>query len=158
MPDPTERRIVLGFLTVQRTADGGLRGGYLLTSEYGRPQEFHYTTELVIAGRQRTLYGGIALECLHVETFALPLLARQTVAPHAVMVDVPSLLEVRPRIPAPIFLVRPGEIVPHPQFPLDAELLDRLRAVVPPSFSWSEPFDRLAEALGEIRDAKALAA
>ncbi len=158
MPDQPERRIVLGFLTVKPTAEGGLRGGYLLTTEYGRPLEFHYTTELRIAGPQRRLFGGSAPECLHVESFALPLIAKQTTAPHALFVDLASLLDVRRRIPAPALLVEPGAVSPHRDHPEDAEAFARLQALTPPSFSWAEPFERLAEALAEIKDARALTA
>ena len=158
MSEPLERRVVLGFLTVRRTTSGGLRGGYLLTSEYGRPLEFHYTTELRIAGPQRVLYGGAAPECLYVEAFGLPLLARQTLAPQLLLTDAPTLLDVRPRIPAPMLLVQTGDIAAHRNFPDDRALLDRMQSYVPPNFSWTEPFERLSEALGEIRDARAVAA
>ena len=158
MAQPTGRGIVLGFLTVRETPDGGARGGYLLTTEYGRPIEFHYTSELRIAGPQRVLYGETALEYLHLDALAIPLTERQTAAPHAVLVDRPGLLELRRRIPAPALLVDGAEIRAHAAFPRDLEALARLREHVPVGFDWREPFARLTQALAEIREPRALAA
>ena len=81
------RGVLLGFLAIRKTPSEGVRGGYLITTEYGRPVEFHYTTELKLAGPQRLLFGGAAPEYLHVELIAVPLTDKQTVAPQILFVD-----------------------------------------------------------------------
>jgi hypothetical protein len=174
-----QRGVLLGFLAVRKTsADAGraspadgVRGGYLITTEYGRPVEFHYTTELRLSGPQRLLFGGAAPEYLHLDLIAVPLTEKQTVAPQIVFVDSPSLLELRTRIPAPVVCISPSSIVGgdgkhfapvsarcHPEHLGDATIFERLRELAPSQFDWLEPFDRLTGALAEIRETRPLAA
>ncbi|HVJ83644.1 MAG TPA: hypothetical protein VNC50_21435 [Planctomycetia bacterium] len=165
------RGVLLGFLAIRKTPSEGVRGGYLITTEYGRPVEFHYTTELKLAGPQRLLFGGAAPEYLHVELVAVPLTDKQSVAPQILFVDSPALLELRTRIPAPVVCVSPPSIVGgdgrhlapvavrcHPEHPGDAAIFERLRELAPSQFDWLEPFDRLTGALAEIRETRSLAA
>jgi hypothetical protein len=175
MSKPGGKGVVLGFLTVRPTATEGLRGGYLLTTDYGRPIEFHYTSEFRLTGPERLLFGTPPPEYLHVEMLAQPLTDRQTVAPRIVLVDRPNLLELRRRIPAPVVLIEsPSAESPelaadqtrhlaafrsqtHVEFPDDAIAFERIRELTPSSFDWLEPFDRLAAALAEIRETRSLA-
>jgi len=161
MSQPHPTRVVFGFLTVRPTPTDGLRGGYLLTTQHGRPLEFHYTAEVRLRGPQRILFGARVDEFIEVDLLALPLTERQSAAPSVVVVDRLPLLELRTRIPAPVVCLGPSDdpIAPysiqvHPTQPADhAEFLNAVE-LAPPAFDWLEPFDRLTAALSELRDVR----
>jgi hypothetical protein len=159
MSEPNLPRVVFGFLTVRPTANDGFRGGYLLTTEYGRPVEFHYTSEVRLRGPQRILFGARIDEFLEVDLLALPLTERQTMAPSVVVVDRLALLELRTRIPAPVVCLGPSDepntpwtVHTHSTQPNDRTEFDNAVEIAPPNFDWLEPFERLSAALTEIRE------
>jgi hypothetical protein len=159
MSQPNQPRAVFGFLTVRPTPTDGLRGGYLLTTEHGRPIEFHYTAEFRLRGPQRLLFGARVDEYVEVDLLALPLTERQSVPPCVVLVDRPSLLELRSRVPAPVVCLQPSDdserpwnVLVHDAFSDDRLEFQNAVDLAPPRFDWLEPFDRLTAALAEIRD------
>jgi hypothetical protein len=153
-------------LCVRDTPSGGRRGGYLLTTEYGRPLEFHYTTEVRFRGPQRVLYGAASGRRLDVELFALPLVDRQFAPPQIVFVDDEWLLGLRESTPAPVVALiecdavgcEPWQALVHDRHRHDLSAFEAVRTLCPPSFDWLEPFARLTEALAELRDPRAAAA
>lgn len=155
-----DKPVVLGFLTVRETATGGYRGGYLLTSEYGRPIEFHYTTELKASRRHQILHGAGYEDYIYAEVLAKPMTDQQGTAPRAILVDRPQLLALRPLIPAAVLYLNPetagtsGQIsaIVHPNHGQDQPAFGVLGKIVPSNFDWMEPFERIAEALSEIQD------
>lgn len=156
--------MVLAFLTVRPTADQTFRAGYLLTTPYGRPIEFHYTADFRLRGSQRLLFGTKIDEYVEVDLLAVPLVERQSVAPRIVVVDRPALLELRSRIPAPLVLLEPSnegdqrwKVTTHASAPDDREEFDAIRDLSPPNFDWLEPFDRLSAALAETREQRSAA-
>lgn len=154
-----DKPVVLGFISVQPTKDGGVRGGYLLTTEYGRPIEFHYTSEVAIPRPQQILHGEGFEPYLYAEIVAKPMTDRQGTAPRAILVDHPALLELRRLIPAAVIQLRrnaqgEGQFQPrvHVDFPQDEAAFGILQNLVPRNFDWLEPFERIDQALGEIQD------
>lgn len=158
----TSRRIVLGFLSVRETPSGGLRGGYLLTTEFGRPIEFHYTTEFVPRRPHRVLYGDHFEPALYSEVLCKPMTDRQTTAPCLIAADRPAILHLRPLIPAPLVLILPNSVESassrprvetHASFPGDLASFEKTRELAAVNFDWLEPFARIALALVEIGSA-----
>lgn len=94
--------VVLGFLTVRATERAGWRGGYLLTTEYGRPIEFHFTSEVRLSKQQQLLFGKDVESYLFAEVIGKPMTDRQVTAPRLIAVDHAALLELRRLIPAPV--------------------------------------------------------
>jgi hypothetical protein len=161
MNPPSQPRVVFGFLTVRATPTDGIRGGYLLTTQYGRPLEFHYTAEVRLRGPQRLLFGARVDEFVEVDLLAVPLTERQSSAPCIVVVDRPALLELRSRVPAPVVCLGPSDdssalwsVQVHEAQSTDhAEFLNAVE-IAPPRFDWLEPFERLGAALAELRDGR----
>lgn len=156
MQKPAPKSVVLGFMTVRETERGGLRGGYLLTSDYGRPIEFHYTSELRLNPQQQVLYGKAADSCLFAESLGKPMTERQGTAPLIIATDCLRLLELRCHIPAPVVFLNAQPVgvsdVYHGDFPQDKQAFAKIKTIVPEKFDWMEPFDRVSVALAEIRD------
>ena len=159
--DPPADPFVLGFLTVRKTAADGHRGGYLLAGATGRPLEFHYTSEVRLDPQQRTLHGDRWRQTLFVESLAVPMTRHQTRRPVAVVVDSHPLLELRRHVPVPVLRVASAaemeddgrcRFEAHDAFAADLEILGRFAEEVSERFDWCEPFERLAEALAEIRE------
>lgn len=169
MSRASARNLILGFLTVKETASGGRRGGYLLTNDYGRPIEFHYTSPWRLGKPQHLLFG-VTAPLLDAEVFGKPLTDRQTVAPRLVVVNEPSLLAIRRFIPAPAIWVGPTPDLARnyhrlsissrglAEFGEDQAAFDRIRTLVPPNFDWLEPFERLDLALAAVRESESPAA
>lgn len=97
--------ISVGFLLVKPTQRGGLRGGYLITSAYGRPIEFHYTGEILVPPPQRVLYGTRFEPAVYGETIGKALTDRQSRAPKLIAVTQPACMSLRRLIPAPMVCV-----------------------------------------------------
>ena len=152
---------VIGFLKVRESAAMGFRAGYLLTNEYGKPIEFHFTSELVVQKTHRLLYGAGFEPYLFVEVLGKPLTDRQSTAPRAVLVDHPALLGLRKQIPAPVLFISlsggDGDATAetHAEHPEDLAAFDKLRDWVPSGFQWSEPFERILSALEEVEEPNA---
>ncbi len=154
MAKPEQKGIVLGFLTVRETEASSLRGGYLLTSEFGRPLEFHYTSVLRVSPLHRALHGVGFESHLYSQVLGLPLTERQATPPQMIFVDHPALLELRQFIPAPV--VQLGEdaetFLSHEKYPQDALAVEKLRTLLPVSLNLREPFERIDQAFFELRD------
>lgn len=148
----------LGFLTIAESDGGEIRGGYLLTTEYGRPVEFHYSHPLRFTKQERVLYGSQFGPLVHAELVAKPLTDRQTVAPRAIISDRSTLLFLRRHVPAPVVWLQREQknasehfhAETHSEFPNDLLAFEKLRDLVPKNFDWLEPFDRIVAALQTI--------
>lgn len=148
--------LLLGFVKVLSPAPEEYRGGYLLTTDFGRPVEFLYTGPFRVRSTDRLLHGREFEEYLFSEVLAKPMTDRQSSAPRVVFAQQPPLLGLRRLIPAPVLLVqRTGvdsavEARPHPDFEPDRAAFDRVRSLVPPRFDFLEPFERIDAAIAEI--------
>lgn len=160
MSSPASRSLALGFLHVRRSSPETFRGGYLLTTEYGRPIEFHYSSEVVVPRSHQVLFGRQFEPLLSAEVLAKPMTDRQSTAPRLILVDTPALLDLRRLIPAPVVLLSTvaegGEAIlksqTHPEFDKDLAAFEKIRTLVPPGLDWMEPFARIEEALAEIKE------
>lgn len=158
MARPAPRSLVLGFLHVARPSTNTYRAGYLLTTDYGRPIEFHYTTQVNVSPLQQALYGATFERILYAEVLAKPMTDRQSAAPQMIVVDASPLLELRRRIPAPVVAVsrQVGEhgiaAIAQREHPNDLAVFEKVCAMTPSGFDWMEPFERIAAALSEIAD------
>jgi hypothetical protein len=148
--------LILGFLGVRDDAADGLAGGYLLTTEFGRPLEFHYTAPLKLSGPQRILYGAGYRSYVYGEAIGKALTDRQSTAPRILLAADAGFLALRPHIPAPIVrLSRESSGMStdcHSDFEQDGAAFEKIRRLTPENFDWLEPFDRIREALSELRD------
>lgn len=155
---PLNRRraksIVLGFLHVARPKADSFRAGYLLVDDYGRPLEFHYSSEIRVSGAQQVLFGPRFTETLYVDVFGKPLTDRQTVAPRVLFVDSPHLLPIRKAIPAPVVWsasIQDGaSLAPRSKGAEPDSLFEKIRTLLPAGFDWMEPFERIRLALAEL--------
>ncbi len=152
------KSLVLGFMDVRRESPETFRAGYLLTTDYGRPIEFHYTSPVSVPRAHQLLYGPDFEPVFFSENLAKPMTDRQGSAPQLVAVGTPALLQLRKSIPAPVVhLTRPdkdGPIVAtaHPAHPKDLSIFEKVAGMVPPGFDWMELFDRLQGALAEVKE------
>jgi hypothetical protein len=157
-----ESSLALGFMAVRAASCDRLRGGYLLTTPFGRPIEFHYTTELVIRRPHRVLYGEALEPYVFSHIIALPLFARAAVSPHLVIVTSRSFLDLRPFVPVPVVQIGPAneiratfsapQITAHWKYASDVAAYESANACVAAGFDWLEPFQRIEQALAEVSD------
>lgn len=168
MNAPAAKPLVLGFMTVRKTVGDGYRGGYLLTNEYGRPIEFHYTSEVRFDRQQQLLHGTGFESYLYVDLVGKPMTDRQSTAPRIILVDHSKLLDLRTRIPAPVVCLQMNAADPatvtapivttHADFGSDLAAFEKIKEKALANFDWLEPFERLEMALSEIRDPGSAAA
>lgn len=165
--------LVLGFMAVREYSSGGLRAGYLLTTGFGRPIEFHYTSEVRFQRQQRLLFGTTFEAYALAELLGKPLTDRQSTAPRIIVVNRRGLLELRRHIPAPVVFLEPrsaeaearvGQMTTEtalppavsavclPEFAQDIQAFEKIRALAAANFDWHEPFERLDQALVEITE------
>jgi hypothetical protein len=156
MPMAGSKSITLGFLHVRRRASTLFRAGYLLTTDFGRPIEFHYTSEVSVPLIHQTIFGADFEPHFFVDTLAKPMTDRQSVAPQLIVVSSRSLLGLRRLIPAPVVSVDVASDDPfasahaHEEFGKDLAIFEKVRGMVSGGFDWREPFERIESALAEI--------
>jgi hypothetical protein len=152
------RTLVLGFIDVRRESPEVFRAGYLLTTDYGRPVEFHYTSAVQVSTIHQALYGADFEPIFFSEHLSKPMTDRQTAAPQLIAVANRSLLRLRTLIPAPVVhLSRSSDdgsllVTTHPDFAKDKGVFEKVAGLVPPGFDWLELFDRLQTALAETKE------
>lgn len=152
------KSLALGFLRIFAHGDA-LQGGYLLTSDFGRPLEFHYTAPLVFGRTERALYGASFEPVVWIEWMARPLTDKQSTAPRVLFVTQEPLLELRRHIPAPVVALAraDSETEPrakvHPDFPQDRAAYDKALSLICRGFDLLEPFRRMEAALAELDSA-----
>lgn len=151
------RSLVLGFLHVASSIPSRYRGGYLLLTDYGRPIEFHYTSELSISPLQQALFGAQFERIVYADLLAKPMTDRQSTAPQILVVNSPVLLELRRQIPAPVVAISVAKdhaltATTHRDYVGDLAVFEKVRTMTPSGFDWMEPFDRIAAALAEVTD------
>ena len=141
----------LGFLTVMREETGYL-GGYLVTNQWGRPLEFRLSTAVKPNRVQEILYGDTLEKYIVADLIGKTLLEKTASSIDAVVTDREPALDLRLQIEQPVMWLAdmPDQLVPHNQFPDDEQ---QFRSVVGnrASFSYSEPFERIREAIAEAR-------
>jgi hypothetical protein len=152
------RSLVLGFLDVVRESAELFRGGYLIATDYGRPIEFHYTSQASVPRSHQLLYGPDFEPIFFADHLAKPMTDRQSSAPQLIVVGSPALVRLRGSIPAPVVHVtRAAEgssflAHTHPDHPKDRAVFEKVAGLVPPGFDWLEILERVRGALSEVKE------
>ena len=157
-------KLHLGFLKIVDSPAGDV-GGMLVTNRLGRPLEFQCTTPVKANRTQEILYGRTLKPFLHSELIGKTLVERLQVAPDLILVDQPSLLDLRTLVDVPLVclagrdttdlpdqtLVQLGEqsVGLHQDYPADADLVAKYALYVTADADLSEPLERVQEALVE---------
>ena len=168
--------LALGFVTILKSEEKGLSGGYLLLNAAGRPLEFHCTAPIRASRAQQILYGATLEPFLYGEQIAATLVAKAGIRPALLCTDQAPVLAAGQHIDLPVLLL-PSERESH-QSRVDAQWQDlelceiliesgshRLTALCPSEddrlaitlaleqagsgFDLREPLERIREAIRE---------
>jgi hypothetical protein len=153
----------LGFLVAGFDAATGYAGGYLITTARGRPLAFHYTRPVLPTATHRILYGA-DLEPYVYGTLIGPGLLQQTgVPPALVLTDQAAIVAIRGTQAVPLVHLRPRaagsdtladaagpEVVCHPEYMADLDVLGRWRDELGGWAKLLEPLGRVNEALRDV--------
>lgn len=166
---PETDKLRLAFLDVGIFDNGNtIRGALLITDGETKPFEFRVTSPIRPSALQRVLYGSTLDEYVHVDLIGIPLIQAAKEEVNLVLVTVPLLLQIRPKVSAPIILLRhdpngnsaspieingqsvkPLSITSHHDFPNEKEATWTMLAPLIQKSDLFEPFERLRVALGE---------
>lgn len=154
----------LGFLRIVDTDEGDV-GGLLITNQMGRPLEFQCTTPVKANRTQEILYGRTLTPFLHSELIGKTLVERLQVTPDLILIDQPSLLDLREHVSIPVAclgeafsdelpdttrIALGGQSVHvHLDYQSDADLIARHSAQVTTDADLKEPLSRVRDALLE---------
>ena len=162
--------INLGFLTVLHEANGYL-GGYLVTNNWGRPLEFRLSTAVQPNRVQQILYAATLKPYLCADLIGKTLVDKTSAIAQLVVTDTQDVLELRPRVEAPVVWLAPpeavlpegadncvkpaeagrGPVLVHPRYPADVAVVREMLAGMEGILDLTEPFARIREAIGEAR-------
>lgn len=119
--NPTEKESLpaLGFITVVKSRELGIMGGYLLLNRNGRPVEFHCTAPVRATKSQHILYGPTLEPYIYGEQIARSLTVRATISPKLILTDKSGVMALRPMTNIPMAL---AEI---PKLRKDAKIKDK---------------------------------
>lgn len=149
----------VGFLAILNDPTGTL-GGLLVTNAWGRPLEFRLTSAVQPNRVQAILYGPALPGFLAGELIGKTLVDKSTTPIKWVVTDAPHALDLRPLISMPVALFSatpvPGTIAAgknlyvHERHADDVALIADL-LTQSPSLDFSEPFQRIRDAVVEAR-------
>lgn len=114
-----ESLCALGFITVVKSRELGIMGGYLLLNRNGRPVEFHCTAPVRATKSQHILYGPTLEPYIYGEQIARSLTVRATISPKLILTDKSGVMALRPMTNIPMAL---AEI---PKLRKDAKVKDK---------------------------------
>jgi hypothetical protein len=171
----------LGFLTIVEHVELGWTGGYLVLNLLGRPLEFHCTAPVRLNRAQEILYGPTLKGFLYGEQIGQTLLEKSHFDPLLVCTDLEPVLSVRDTVELPVALLTSSDQVMQPAGVRDSEPRptsghpltchggrrlvvsprhpddeQRIRELWQPDwceFDFSEPFERIRDAIGEAQKA-----
>ena len=101
----TSTDVAFGFLSVIRSAEDGLFGGYLVLNGQGRPLEFHCTAPVKANRAQEILYGATLEPFLHGEQIGQTLMSAAKRVPQVVCTDVLPVLALQSVTSTPVVWV-----------------------------------------------------
>jgi hypothetical protein len=172
------RPAAVGFLSIVKQESLGVAGGYLVLNLAGRPLEFHCTAPVKPNRAQEILYGPTLVPYLYGEQIGQSLVAKSSLAVHAIFMDCIGALALRPHVDVPVVLVQNGlagtdcdlprtlckfELGSHALAVLRSHSADQDKVMsrlgqLLESFDLLEPFGRIHAALEEAhRNARAAA-
>jgi hypothetical protein len=161
----------LGFLTALEQPADCFLGGLLVTNHLGRPLEFQCTTPVKPNATQKILYGPTLKPFILTELIGRTLFERAEVKPDVILVTDPDLLGLRELIDRPIACLNYSDDVPivldaaeeaewyslghqklrfHRAHTGDKSVFVRRSHLLPAQADWTEPFERVREALREV--------
>jgi hypothetical protein len=85
-----------------------LRGAILITDAETKPFEFRITSPVRPNSYQRALYGSTLEDYVQLELIGVPLIRELRESVDVIVVVIPSLLRIRPKIPVPVALISGG--------------------------------------------------
>ncbi len=156
-----------GFLTVVELGDSVSIGGYLLLNELGRPLEFHCTEPVKPNRAQQLLYGATLPSFLYGEQIGQALVQSSEVRPNLILTDLRPVLALRELIETPVALLSRD----HSDASLhgfsfqdlsvridrrqlsDQSIIEQVLAEAGDYWDFSEPLDRIRDAISELRKA-----
>jgi hypothetical protein len=157
-------KLHLGFLRIVESPSGDV-GGLLVTNRMGRPLEFQCTSPVKANRTQEILYGQTLRPFLHSELIGRTLVERLQVKPDVILIDQPSLLDLRNHVDVPVACLLSGEagelpdqtcvqlggqsVYVHRDHAGDADQITRNADQITVNADLSEPLERVKEALLE---------
>jgi hypothetical protein len=164
MSAAAREKLHLGFLRIIETPAGDV-GGLLVTNRMGRPLEFQCTTPVKANRTQEILYGQTLRPYLHSELIGRTLVDRLQVKPDLILIDQPSLLDLRKHTAIALACLCAGEendladqtrvaigsrsVYVHREHASDADTLTIHAQQIAADADLSEPLERVREALLE---------
>lgn len=162
MSQSKEESFRLGFLTAIEDVERGFVGGLLVTNRFGRPLEFQCTAPVKPNRAQQILYGTTLRPYIMGELIGRTLIEKVAVKPHVVLVDSIDVLDLRLNVSLIVAClagaganktetIRLGkhQVMVHPDFEADLIELQRHSKLLTAEADFSEPFERVREALSE---------
>jgi hypothetical protein len=154
----------LGFLRIVESPAGDV-GGMLVTNRLGRPLEFQCTTPVKANRTQEILYGQTLRPFLHSELIGKTLVERLQVKPDLILIDQPSLLDLRSQIDVPVacmvnvdssdlpdqtrIALGQQSVHVHRDYQSDADVISRHASHITADADLNEPLERVKDALLE---------
>ena len=171
--NPTEENTRLAFLGIETFDDGkAIRGAILITDTDTKPYEFRITSPVRASYFQWTLYGNTLEDYMYIELISIPLIRELNENVDLIIVSLPALLRIRPKISIPVALISgdsnpssensDGEnsngklfaITTHVDFPNEDLVARSLLMPIMKKRDLFEPFERIRIALSEAHTQK----
>ncbi len=165
---PTPNRPLIGFIHIAWLNSHTAIGGLLVVNRLARPVEFHCCEPVTANRAQQVLYGPTLPAFLVSEQIAPALVEHCQLELDLLLSDAPEVLAIRPQLSIPVAAmapraqgVDPCQQVPmggetawaHGEFPDDAVRLEQLLQGDLVGWDLTEPLERVALALTELRKA-----
>jgi hypothetical protein len=157
-------KLHLGFLRIVESPAGDV-GGMLVTNRMGRPLEFQCTSPVKANRTQEILYGQTLRPFLHSELIGKTLVERLQVKPDIILIDQPSLLDLRNHVEVPVACLLSGQatdlpdqtcvqlggqsVYVHRDHPSDSDRITRHADQITANADLGEPLERVKDALLE---------
>jgi hypothetical protein len=165
---------LIGYLAYVEIACHGIVGGYLLVNRHARPVHFHCNAPLRASRTQEILYGPTLRSYLYCDQIARSLLDQSQHMASVILTDEPQVMGVRPDVRVPIVAL-PGaggieeegstnceffhfqglQLGVHKEFVDDARDATATLRELTSGWDFTEPFQRIREAIGEAQRAAA---
>lgn len=156
-----------GFLTVVELGDSVSIGGYLLLNQLGRPLEFHCTEPVKPNRAQQLLYGATLHSFLYGEQIGRALVQSSETQPKLILTDLRPVLALREFVETPVawlsgddsdtslhgFSFHDLSIRVNGRHAADQSIVEGILAEVGEYWDFSEPLDRIRDAICELRKA-----
>lgn len=170
---PEDETTRLGFLGIEVFDNGSsIRGAILITDVDTKPYEFRITSPVRASFYQRALYGSTLEDYMLIELLSIPLIKALREDVDLIIVSLPALLRIRPKISIPVAYVRSDDkslsedsseeserkrlltITTHYEFPEENPVAQSILIPIMQKRDLLEPFERIKIALAEAHKQK----